>query len=64
MISLLLSLIKIVFYAFVVLWGALSIFAFKNIKKNFLKYRNLPSIDSEQYKKWFGLIRMDFNCWN
>ena len=48
MLSLFLSLLKIVFYVFIILWGALALFAYKNINRTFSKYRKISELDAEK----------------
>jgi hypothetical protein len=52
---------KIAIYGFIIFWGALAIFAYKNIKKTLSKYRNIR--DVEDVCNWKGTKRTDFNKW-
>ena len=55
-------LLKLFLYPFIVLVGALGLFAFKNAKKTISKYRKLEN--REHDPSWDGFIRKDFNKWN
>ena len=56
------SLLKLILYPTIVLYGALAIFAFKNVNKILKKYRDYKDVQVEP--EWQGFIRKDFNQWD
>lgn len=53
---------KILLYGVIILWGALSLFAFRNVTKIIKKYRNVRHVEPDE--KWSASIRTDFNHWD
>lgn len=53
--------LKFILYPLIVLVGSLGLFAFKNARKTFAKYRNYKNIEHDS--SWDGFIRTDFNKW-
>ena len=54
--------LKLYFYSVIIIWGALAIFAYRNVKKTFKKYRNIKEV--EDTYNWKGTKRLDFNKWD
>lgn len=54
--------LKIFLYPAIVLLGALALFAFRNAKKIFAKYRRFEEVEHDP--EWDGFIRKDFNKWD
>lgn len=53
---------KLFLYGLIILWGALSLFAFRNVTKIIKKYRNIRQAEHDD--KWSACIRTDFNHWD
>lgn len=53
---------RIFLYGMIILWGALSLFAVRNVTKIIKKYRNVRHVEPEE--KWSATIRTDFNNWD
>jgi len=64
MLSVILLLMKLSLYGLIILWGGLALFAHKNARLTFSKYKKIIQIDPEIQEKWSGIIRTDFNTWN
>lgn len=53
---------RLFLYGLIIIWGALSLFALKNVTKAIKKYRNVRQVEVND--KWNACIRTDYNKWD
>jgi hypothetical protein len=54
--------LKLYLYSCIILWGALALFAYRNVKKTLKKYNNIKEVEDNY--NWQGTKRLDFNKWD